>query len=338
MLSVEHSDFFWAVLVIVPLVVLFVLVLRWKTQTRKAMGDEALVSRLIAGYAPRLFRLKFILLLLALVAGMVAASNLRMPSDGEQTVTKGIDVMIAIDVSKSMLSNDIKPNRLERAKQLCGQIIAASANNRVGMVLFAGEAYLQLPVTPDIAEARLYLSNVSVDAVPVQGTNLSQALQLCNRALDTKEKAHKAVVLISDGEDHDPGAEKAARQLFDQGVAVFTVGIGTPEGAPIVEPGTTSYKTDATGKTVISKLNEGELQAIATATGGQYFRLNNAPATAKAVTDALGGLEKKLVEAGGEREYLSFAPLFAALALLLMVVEVFVPEVKRRGGTEAIRH
>lgn len=338
MLSVEHSDFFWAVLVIVPLVVLFVLVLRWKTQTRKAIGDEALVSRLIAGYAPRLFRLKFILVLLALVACIVAATNLRVPSDGEQTVTKGIDVMIAIDVSKSMLSNDIKPNRLERAKQLCGQIIAASANNRVGMVLFAGEAYLQLPVTPDIAEARLYLSNVSVDAVPVQGTNLSQALQLCNRALDTKEKAHKAVVLISDGEDHDPGAEKAARQLFDQGVAVFTVGIGTPEGAPIIEPGTTSYKTDATGKTVISKLNEEELKAIAAATGGQYFRLSNAPATAKAVTNALGGLEKKLVEAGGEREYLSFAPFFAALALLLMVVEVFVPEVKRQRGTEAVRH
>ena len=337
MLSVEHSDFFWAVLVIVPLVVLFVLVLRWKTQTRKSMGDEVLVSRLIAGYAPRLFRLKFVLLLLAIVAGIVAATNLRVPSDGEQTVTKGIDVMIAIDVSKSMLSNDIKPNRLERAKQLCGQIIAASANNRVGMVLFAGEAYLQLPVTPDIAEARLYLSNVSVDAVPVQGTILSQALQLCNRALDTKEKAHKAVVLISDGEDHDPGAEKAARQLFDQGVAVFTVGIGTPEGAPIVEPGTTSYKTDATGKTVISKLNEEELKTIAAATGGQYFRLSNAPATAKAVTDALGGLEKKLVEAGGEREYLSFVPLFAALALLLMVVEVFVPEVKRQGGTKATR-
>ena len=338
MLSVEHSDFFWAVLVIVPLVVLFVLVLRWKTQTRKAMGDEALVSRLIDGYAPRLFQLKFVLLLLAIVSGIVAATNLRVPSDGEQTVTKGIDVMIAIDVSKSMLSNDIKPNRLERAKQLCGQIIAASANNRVGMVLFAGEAYLQLPVTPDIAEARLYLSNVSVDAVPVQGTNLSQALQLCNRALDTKEKAHKAVVLISDGEDHDPGAEKAARQLFDQGVAVFTVGIGTPEGAPIVEPGTTSYKTDATGKTVISKLNEEELKTIAAATGGQYFRLSNAPATAKAVTDALGGLEKKLVEAGGEREYLSFAPFFAALALLLMVVEVFVPEVKKQRGTEAKRH
>ena len=330
MLTAEHTILYWGLLALLPLVALFLLVLRWKKQTAKAMGDAQLVQRLTAGYSHRLFLLKFILLLLAVAACIVAAVNLRMPAEGEKTATAGIDVMLAIDVSKSMLSKDIKPNRLERARQQAGQVISASDNNRVGIVVFAGEAYLQLPVTPDLAEARMFLSTLSVDAVPIQGTNLADALQLCNRSLDTKDKAHKAVVLISDGEDHDPGAEKAAQQLYDNGVAVFTVGIGTPEGAPITEPGTNAYKTDATGKTVISKLNEAGLQSVANITGGQYFRMDNAAATAAAVSKALDGLEKKLVEAGGGREYLSFAPLFAALALVMMVGETFVGEVKKR--------
>lgn len=310
---------------------IFVMVLRWKQKTKKALGDEELVNHLTAEHSAKLYKIKFISVLAALALCVLAATNLRKPEAGDKEHTAGIDIMIALDVSKSMLSSDIKPNRLERAKQLVSLLIDHSANNRVGLVLFAGQAYLQMPLTPDLTEAKLFLSNASPDAVPVQGTVISSALDLCNSSLDTKEKSHKAVVLVTDGEDHDPGAEQTAKNLSDDGVIVYTVGIGTAEGSPITEPGTGSYKTDAQGKTVISKLNEAELKAIAAATGGSYFHFDNVLNTSAAISRELAGIDKKLIESGGERSYLSFAPFFIALALLILVGEIFIPEKKRKS-------
>ncbi|MEP7317954.1 MAG: VWA domain-containing protein, partial [Panacibacter sp.] len=278
MLSFEHIEFFIGLLLLVPLTLIFVLVLRWKAKTKKTLGDVALINKLTANYSSRLYLVKCIAVLLAITLCIAAATNLRKPAKGEQERTAGIDVMIALDVSKSMLSSDIKPNRLERAKQLVNLLVDQLEGNRVGLVIFAGKAYLQMPVTPDLAEAKMFVSNASVDAVSVQGTVISEALQLCDNSLDTKEKKHKAVILITDGEDHDAKAEKATQQLLDNGVVVYTVGIGTPEGSPIMEPGTGTYKTDAVGKTVISKLNETELQNIAAQTGGSYFKMDNADA------------------------------------------------------------
>ncbi|QEC68782.1 VWA domain-containing protein [Panacibacter ginsenosidivorans] len=329
MISFQNIEFLSGLLLLIPLVVIFILVLRWKRKTTKALGDETLVSKLTAGYSAKLYKVKFVAVLVALALCIVAATNVRTPLNSGKEQTAGIDIMVALDVSKSMLSNDIKPSRLERARQLVSMLIDQSDNNRVGLVLFAGKAYLQMPLTADLAEAKLFLSNASVDAVPVQGTNISEALQLCNNALDTKEKKHKAVVLISDGEDHDAGAEKTAVTLADNGAIVYTVGIGTAEGSTITEPGTGTLKTDRNGKTVISKLNEEELKQIAGATGGNYFHMEDVTKTVTEVSSALNGIEKKLVESGGERSYLSISPFIIAIALLLLVVEIFIPERKK---------
>ncbi len=326
MLSFEHIEFLSGLLALLPLVIIFVFVLRWTRKVKKALGDEHLINRLTNNYSARLYKIKFITVVVAIILCILAAANLRKPLSGSKEPTAGIDVMVALDVSKSMLSGDIKPSRLERAKQLVSILIDKLENNRLGLIIFAGRAYLQMPLTPDLTEAKMFLSNASTDAVPMQGTNISEALQLCNNSLNTKEKKHKAVLLISDGEDHDPDADKTAQQLSDDGVVVYTIGIGTAEGSPIIEPGAGTYKTDINGKTVISKLNEGELKNIALRTEGNYYHMENALATATKVANALDNMEKKLIESGGEKEYLSFSPFLIALAVLFLIIEIFTPE------------
>ena len=329
MISFQNIEFISGLLLLIPLVVIFVLVLRWKRKTTKALGDASLIEKLTSGYSDKLYKLKFVVVLIALALCIMAATNVRTPLNEGKEQTAGIDIMIAMDVSKSMLGNDIKPNRLERAKQLVSMLIDKSENNRVGLVLFAGKAYLQMPLTPDLSEAKLFLSNASPDAVPVQGTNVTEALQLCNNALNTKEKKHKAVVLITDGEDHDNSATAEARILADNGAVVYTVGIGTADGSTITEPETGSLITDKDGKTVVTKLNEGLLTDVANTTEGKYFHLENVAGTATEVSNALNGMEKKLVESGGERAYFSLSPFIIAIALLLLIIEIFIPERKK---------
>src|SRR5215831_14292721 len=187
MFSLEHKEFLLGLAVLIPLALLFVFVVRWKQNVKKALGDEQLINRLTKNYSSRLYTIKFIAILIAITATIIAAANLRKPRSGEKEPTAGIDIMIALDVSKSMLSDDIKPSRLERAKQLVSVLIDKLENNRAGLILFAGHAYLQMPLTPDLEEVKMYLSNASPDAVPVQGTNISEALELSNNSLNTKE-------------------------------------------------------------------------------------------------------------------------------------------------------
>lgn len=330
MLTFQNNIFLLGLVVLLPLTLVFVSVLHWKRKTRKALGDEPLINALTTNYSPRLYNIKFIAVAVALVMGIIAMANLRKPQDGDKEQRAGIDVMIALDVSKSMLSQDTKPSRLEKAKQCVGMLIDQLGNNRVGLVLFAGQAFLQMPLTSDIAASKLYLANANSDAVAVQGTVISSALQLCSNSLDTKEKKYKAVILISDGEDHDTKTKNVLQQLYDQGVIVYTVGIGTAAGSPIIEAGNV-YKTDINGQTVISKLNEQELKMIADETGGSYYHLDNSLTTAGAIATQLNSMEKKEINgSSGSRQYTSFFPFFIALMILLLIAEVFIPETKKR--------
>ena len=263
MLTFQNIEYLLALIVLIPLTLLFVRVLVWKKKVKKALGDAPLVDALTKNYSDRLYKLKFYILFAALVFGILASANLRKPSASGNDKAAGIDVMVALDVSKSMLSEDVKPSRLDKAKQLINLLIENLDDNRMGFVVFAGRAYLQMPLTTDLEASKIYVSNASPDIVAIQGTEIGDALRLCDRSLDTKEKKHKAVILISDGEDHDPKSEQAIKELYDHGVIVNTIGVGTPEGAPIKESGTDVYKTDANGQTVISKLNEAELKDIA---------------------------------------------------------------------------
>ncbi len=330
MLEFQNTSFLLGLLVLIPLCLLFIFVLRWKKKVKKQIGDEELVNALTSDYSPKYFNYKFWLVLAALTLCIIGAANIRTPAAGTTGNQSGVDVMVALDVSNSMMAQDIKPNRLERAKQVLNRIIDKMGNNRMGMVVFAGEAFLQMPLTTDLAAAKLYVSNASTDAVPRQGTVIGDALRLCNTSLDTKEKKYKAIILISDGEDHDEKAEDAVKELQDNGVVVYTIGIGSPEGAPIFDPGSNDFKKDENGNTVVSKLNEKDLQSIAAQTGGEYHLFTNANEVADQVAASVDQMEKKQIGGTGIKIYNSYFQWFLLAAFILLLLETIIPERKMK--------
>lgn len=330
MLSFQHTDFLLGLLVLIPLALLFVFVLKWKKKVKRQIGDEELVNALTSDYSAKYYNYKFLLIAAALAFCILGVANMRTPAAGNTGNRSGVDVMVALDVSNSMLAQDIKPNRLERAKQVLNKIIDKMGNNRMGMVVFAGQAFLQMPLTTDLAAAKLYVSNASTNAVPTQGTVIGDALRLCNTSLDTKEKKYKAIILISDGEDHDEKATEALKELQDNGVVIHTIGIGSPDGAPIFDPALNDFKKDERGNTVVSKLNEKDLQMIATQTGGEYYLFSNADEVAKNVASAIDQMEKKQIGGTGIRVYNSFFQWFLLVAVILLILETIIPERKMK--------
>ncbi len=300
-----------------------------KKSSISKIGDAELVMQLMGQYNFRSFFKKFVMITVAMLLLILAIANLRVPSGAEKINRNGIDVMIAIDVSKSMLAQDIKPNRLERAKQLLSRLIDRLGNNRIGIVIFAGKAYLQMPLTGDQAAAKMYLSAASTESVPTQGTVIGDALKMCYASFNSKEKKYKAVVLISDGEDHDENAVKTAQQMAAEGVVVNTIGIGSVAGAPIMDETTGQMKTDAEGNTVISKLNEEALQAIAKKGNGSYQLFSNTEEVVANTAAQLATMDQRSVKEDSLVNYKSFFQVFLALALLFLLIELLMSEMKK---------
>jgi Ca-activated chloride channel family protein len=328
----QHIEYLIALATIPLLVVLYFQLLYWKKNTIKKIGDQRLVQALIVNYSPTNFLFKFLFFALALAAVIAASANLQKPGAMDNVQRKGVDVVIAIDVSKSMLAEDIKPNRLERARQLVYKLMEQLPNDRVGLVLFAGRAYLQMPLTTDHGATRMYIQQAGPEVVPTQGTIISEALRASNSAFNSKERKFKSIVLISDGEDHDPQAVPLAQQLAQDGVMINTIGIGSAEGAPIIDPATNENKKDANGNTVISKLNEAELQQLAAATKGVYVKLNDVDAAVNAITKQLSTIETSSLDDNAFRDYKSYFQWFLAIAFGLLMIEFFLPERKFKAA------
>lgn len=332
MISFENTDYFWWLLIFIPLIWIFILAVKRKKNIIQKLGSHRLVAKLIRNYSAKNFQIKFIVGAIAILLLIFAAINLQKPKDGAGEKKAGVDVMVALDVSKSMLSSDIKPTRLDKAKQVISALIDQLGDNRLGMVVFAGQSILQMPLTDDIGAAQMYADNANPDIIPLQGTEIGNALTVCNQAFNTGEKKYKAIVLISDGEDHDPKTDDALKLLKNSGVVVYTIGVGTPEGSTITEPGSNDVKLDKNGQPVISKLNQKELQNIAKATGGQYYLLDNNLQAPKEIATAINNMDKKLIDTGkmpGRKNFTDFFPYLIALAILLLVIELFIPERKR---------
>jgi Ca-activated chloride channel family protein len=338
MFRFQHIEYLLALAAIPVLVALYFLVLNWKKKTIKKIGDERLVKEMIKNYSPQRFALKFLLIVTAFASGVFALANLRSPQGSEKVSRNGIDVMIALDVSKSMLAQDVKPTRLDRAKQAIGKLIDKLGNDRIGIVVFAGKAYLQMPLTGDHGAAKMYLNAASTDIVPTQGTVIGEALKMCYVSFDAKEKKYKSVILISDGEDHDEEAAKIASQMAAEGVIINTVGIGSPEGTNIIDAATNETKKDNEGNTVITKLNETELMSIAAKGNGIYQRYNNTDDVVAKLEAQLSSMDERTVTEDSLVNYKSFFQYFLLLSLLLLVIEMLISErIKNIAGNKAVK-
>ncbi|MGB4772130.1 MAG: VWA domain-containing protein [Chitinophagaceae bacterium] len=328
MFRFEHTILL-LVLVLVPVfVLLYWAVIRWKKRTVAKIGDPALVQQLISNYSPARFRWKFIMVVIAFVLGAIGLANLQRADQIAQINRQGVDVMIALDVSKSMLAEDIQPNRLQRAKLLVNKLIDELDNDKIGLVVFAGRAYLQMPLTSDHSAAKMYVNAASTASVPTQGTVIGEALQICNNAFDKEQKKFKAVILISDGEDHDEKAVEIAKTMAEDGVLLHTIGVGTSSGAQIIDPDTKEVKKNADGTPVITRVNEKELMDLAVTGNGSFQLLADADAAVSRILKEVDGMEKKTIKDNSLLNYRSFFPWFLGAAILILILELLYPERK----------
>ena len=326
----QHPEYFIGILLIPLLIYLYTGLVSWKKKLSARIGDPSLVTQLVKSFSAKNFLLKFVLICIAVFFLVAGLANLRARGKAEDITRQGVDVMIVLDVSKSMLAQDVKPSRLDKARQLLYRLTDRLQNDRMGLILFAGRAYMQMPLTTDHSAAKLYISEAGPDAVPTQGTVFSEALSMANSSFNRNEHKYKAVVLISDGEDHDAEALKVAKQMAEDGVMINTVGIGSVEGSEIIDPETKEPKKDDKGNIVISKLNEQELVSLSDATNGIYIHLDNLEDATITLTQRLDSIEKRALADNEFVNFTNYFPWFIGLAGLLLILELFIPERKRK--------
>lgn len=325
MFQFQHIYYLYAFAIVPLLAVLFIAAVYWRKAKLKKLGDERLVSEQIRGYIAGRSTFKFILLAGALSAMIIGWANLRAGDRSEKVERKGIDVIIALDVSKSMLAQDIQPDRLTRAKQLIMRMTDKMQNDRVALIVFAGKSYLQVPLTIDYSAVKMLLQNVSPDMVPTQGTVISEAIELGMNTFTKNERKYKSLIIISDGEDHDEAAIEKTREAADAGIIVHTVGIGSPQGTTLYDPETRSVKLDENGQPVISRLNENELKSIASAGHGTYSLLQNADEIADRLTESLDNMEQKNLGSVVYTDFTSYFQYFLLAGFLALVAEWLLP-------------
>jgi Ca-activated chloride channel family protein len=322
----QHKEFIWLFLLIPVIILLFIRLIVWKKKAIRRIGDVRLVKALISNHSPSRFIIKFIIITVAFALGILAVMDLRRPGGDSSETRKGIDITIALDVSKSMLATDYPPSRLDRAKLFITKLMDQMPNDRIALVLFAGKAYMQMPLTADHGAAKLYVSGAGPTAVPQQGTVISEALKMSARVFNPKERRFKTIVLISDGEDHDEEAVSTAKDLADEGVMINTIGIGSPEGSTIVDPETGALKRDETGNVVVSRLNEEILDQIATSTNGIYIHLQESDEAVAGLMKQLSQIERKSFGDVSLMNFKVYYMWFAAGMLLLLFIETLIPE------------
>ncbi len=271
--------------------------------------------------------------MLAYVFLIIGLANPQIGSKLEKIQRKGADLIIALDVSNSMLSQDIRPDRLTRAVQGISKLVDRLEGDRIGIVVFAGKAYVQLPITTDYSAAKMFLSTISTQMVPSQGTAIGDAIDLAVESFKDDERS-KAIIIITDGENHEGDALESARAAAAKGIKIFTIGMGSPEGSPIpvydANGRQTGYKIDRQGQTIISKLDETALQQIASAGNGIYVRASTGQDGLTKILDEINSLEKQEIETKMFSEYEGRFQYFLAISLLLLIIEFLIPERKSK--------
>lgn len=327
MLRFGHTEYLWGLPLVPLLTILFLIVRRWKRQALAALGDKEVVSRIIPEVSFSRPLVKFVLAIMAYTFLVISLADPQIGTDIEDTKTKGADLMIVLDVSNSMLSQDFAPNRLENAKLGLDQLISNLQDNRVGIIVFAGKAYVQLPSTPDYAAAKLFLNSISTSIVPVQGTAIGAAIDMGVKSFDFNDGASKAMILLTDGENFEDDAVRSAEIAQTKGVTIHVIGYGSPEGAPVPiynNGKIAGFHLDSAGHKAISKLNESMCRQIASAGHGLYIKATNTNSGMGIVMNQVNKMKQKSLDSKQFKSFEDRFQFFLVGAFLLLIAEFFV--------------
>jgi len=331
MFRFAYPLFLWGLALIPLFGLLFAARMSWKRKAIRRFGDPALMGVLMPDQSIGKSRLKFFLLAGAYLMLVMGIADPQIGSRYEEVKRRGVDLIIALDVSNSMLAEDIRPNRLERSKQAIIKLLDKLQDDRIGIVIFAGDAYLQLPSTSDYAAARLFLNTVSNESVQQQGTAIGAAINISTQALPRGGNRSKAIVVISDGENHEDDAIAEAKGAKDAGIVVHTLGIGSESGAPIpnmVNGAPDGYKKDEAGTTVISRMNPSMLRDVAAGGGGKFVQASSGDMGLETLFDEINSMEKSDFGTKTFTDYEDRFQNFLIFSLILLVIEFMVDERK----------
>lgn len=331
--QIEEPIYFYFFTVILVIVVVFLLAFWWKKRTQKKFTDAALLEKL----APNTSTFKSILKLSFLIIGLsfliISLVNPKMGTKLKTVKREGVDVVFALDVSRSMLAEDIAPNRLEKAKQIISKIIDKLGSDRVGIIIYAGNSYPLLPITTDHAAAKMFLQNAGPDMVSSQGTAINQALNLAKTYYNNDEQTNRFLIIISDGEDHQEETKQVAQNMANEGVKVYTIGVGTEKGERIpmkVNGSLIGYKKDRKGETVVTRRNPQILETVANAAGGRYIDGNKTEKPVDYIEELIANAQKKEFETKQFSDYKDQFQWFIGLGILFLLIDVFFLDKKTK--------
>jgi Ca-activated chloride channel family protein len=334
MVQLDDKTYFYLLFLIPVLVLLFVGIQIWKKRTQKKFADLSLLKRLTPSRSNFKSTLKLIFLILGLSCLILGLVNPKIGTKLETVKREGVDIVFALDVSKSMLAEDIAPNRLEKAKRLVSEIINQLASDRIGIIAYAGQAFPQLPITTDYGAAKMFLQSMNTDMLSSQGTAINEAVDLAITYYDDDQQTNRVLFIISDGEDHSEGSTMdAVSKAVDEGIRIFTIGVGQAKGGPIpikrngiVE----SLKKDAQGQVVITKLNEDILSDIASEGNGGYINGSNTEKAVTFIKEQLDQIDKTEFEAKQFAEYKDQFQWFLGAGFLFLFLDIFLLDRKTK--------
>lgn len=326
MFRFAHTECLYLLALLPVLGLIFLLVFSRRKKDLKRFGEMEVISPLMPEISYSRPVLKSLLVLLAFAALVFGIARPQFGSKLREIKREGVEIIIALDVSNSMMAEDIKPNRLERAKQAIARLVDRLVNDKIGMIVFAGDAYTQIPITTDYVSAKLFLNTISTDIVPRQGTAIGSAIELGMKSFTQQKESSKALIIITDGENHEDDALEMARQAAEKGIKVHTIGIGSPQGAPIpvYSGGQRTYRKDNQGNTIISKLDESMLRGIASAGGGVYIRSTDTRVGLDKLFNEINRMEKQEMEARIYSDYDERFQYIFAVGLLILLVEFLI--------------
>ena len=324
MFRFANIEILWLLATIPVFVAAYIAYTRHKRRQLEAFGDAELMESLMPNASRVRPTVKFSIVMVALTLLIFAAARPQFGQSERTEKRQGIEAIVALDISNSMLAEDVAPNRLDRAKQMLSKLMDNMSNDKVGLVVFAGDAFVQLPITCDYASAKMFLNSIKPEQIKTQGTAIGQALSTSIRCFGEQSDASRAIILITDGENHEDDAVAVAKRAKEEGIQVLVVGIGKPEGSPLPIPGTNNFRKDRNGNVVVSKLNEEMCREIAQAGGGIYVRCDNSNTATKAIQKELNKLATQEIETQVFTDYNEQFQSFALIALLLLVIDFFI--------------